>query len=188
MMPPPSSLAVVPATGAARPASRLRRPSSRTRRAPRACGRRSRESRSILSFSRPGRNSLSCTTPCLMPRGLRRACASCRALVERRPRSASRSRRACRPRWRGVMSSARIWVVPASKNTVSSWLASAASRSVVQRVDAVASRRAPRACRRCGRRGSDRASPVAVRERDAALRRGSRRSSGRGAGCSPCAR
>ena len=96
-MPPPSSRAVVPRRALRALASRPRRPSSRTRRARRGCGRRSRRRRAACSLRRPGRNSLSCTTPCFTPavvgepRELERARRASGA-------TASRSRRACRRR------------------------------------------------------------------------------------------
>ena len=73
-------------------------------------------------------------------------------------RSASRNRCPCRPRSPCCSSLARSLVVAASKNSVSSLFFSAASRSVVQRVDAVRLGQLLELRRRCGRPGSDRAS------------------------------
>ena len=115
------------------------------------------QSRTQRSFLRPGRNSLSCTTPCLRPRALAScttATASARSVGGRLfaidvlagvDRPGQQRRRA--PAW-----------CAASKNTSSSRVGERRVEIGGPARDAVRVSRAPRPCPRCGRPGSDRAS------------------------------
>ena len=185
MMPPPSFLRSS-RTAAAPAASRPRTPSSRTRRAPTRMRPKKPESISILSLSRPGRNSLSCTTPCLMP-----------AFLAARARSSASS---------SVFGDRLLAIdVLAGRDRLAQQLGAQLRGGGVeeQRVvlvlqrgvevggparDAVRLGQLLRASRRCGRPGSGRASRG---RRSSARRRpgrGSRRSSGSDAGSCPCGR
>ena len=189
MMPPPSSLAVVPGRTLRRLPVALEHPVAELAAHARASGRRSRLSISILQLAQAGQEQLVLhdavlDAGCLgEPADARPRRSGCR-------RSAFRNRCACRHRSPCVSRPARICVVRGvEEQRRRCGSASAASRSVVQRSMPCSLRELREPCRRCGRPGSGRASHVAVAQRAAPpCCADGDDASGRDAGSCPCGR